>query len=146
MLFRSAVEDTLRVKDVSLVQLQEVNEELEAKVEVQEQIKEKHLEALQQELQALYSQVAGLGSQPGDTPAKVSMGMNDNEVDFDDLAQAFRNIRSTLASQMSDFSQLREQNKLFEEEMQNLEARLRNVERLKKELEHVQAADRKSVV
>ena len=135
-----AFEDTLKVKDATVVQLQEMNKELEAEVEVQEQIKEKNLEALQQELQALYSQVAGLGSQPGDTPSKVSMGMNDSEVDFDDLAQAFRNIRSTLASQMSDFSQLRTQNEQFEEEMKKLEARLRQVERLKNELEEVRAA------
>jgi len=135
-----AFEDALRVKDATVVQLQEVNKELEAEVEVQEQIKEKNIEALQQELQALYSQVTGLGSQPGDKPAKVSMGMNDSEVDFDDLAQAFRNIRSTLASQMSGFSQLRTQNEQFEEEMQKLEARLRQVERLKNELEEVRAA------
>jgi len=137
---KHAFEDTLKVKDATVVQLQEMNKELEAEVEVQEQIKEKNLEALQQELQALYSQVVGLGSQPGDKPAKVSMGMNDSEVDFDDLAQAFRNIRSTLASQMSDFSQLRAQNAQFEEEMQKLEARLRQVERLKNELEEVRAA------
>ena len=51
-----------------------------------------------------------------------------------------RNVRSTLASQISDFSQLRAQNGQLEEELQQLEARLRNVERLKKELEQVRAA------
>jgi chemotaxis protein MotB len=137
---KQAFEETLSVKDATVVQLQETNKELEAAVEVQDQIKEKNLEALKQELQALYSQVSGLGELSGATPASYSVGMNDDGVDFDDLAQAFRNVRSTLASQLSDFSQLRAQNDQLEEEMQKLEARLRHVEQLKNELEQVRAA------
>jgi chemotaxis protein MotB len=121
-------------------QLQEANKDLEAAIEVQEQIKEKNLAALKKELQALYSQVSGLGNLSGATPANFSVGMDDDGVDFDDLAQAFQSVRSTLASQMSDFSQLRAQNGQLEEELQHLEARLRHVERLKKELEQVRAA------
>ena len=137
---KQAFEETLSVKDATVVQLQETNKELEAAVEVQDQIKEKNLEALKQELQALYSQVSGLGELSGATPASYSVGMNDDGVDFDDLAQAFRNVRSTLASQLSDFLQLRAQNDQLEEEMQKLEARLRHVEQLKNELEQVRAA------
>jgi chemotaxis protein MotB len=137
---KQAFEETLSVKDATVVQLQETNKELEAAVEVQDQIKEKNLEALKQELQALYSQVSGLVELSGATPASYSVGMNDDGVDFDDLAQAFRNVRSTLASQLSDFSQLRAQNDQLEEEMQKLEARLRHVEQLKNELEQVRAA------
>jgi chemotaxis protein MotB len=137
---KQAFEETLSAKDATVVQLQEANKDLEAAIEVQEQIKEKDLEALKKELQALYSQVSGLGELSGATPANFSVGMDVDGVDFDDLAKAFRNVRSTLASQMSDFSQLRAQNGQLEEELQQLEARLRHVERLKKELEQVRAA------
>lgn len=137
---KQAFEETLRTKDATVIQLQEANEELEAVAEVQEQIREKNLEALKQELQALYSEVAGLGIPLGTPLASYSMDINDDEVDFDDLAHAFQAVRSTIASQLSDFSQLRAQNDQLEEEMQKLEARLRNVERLKKELEQVRAA------
>jgi chemotaxis protein MotB len=121
-------------------QLQEANQDLEATIEVQEQIKEKNLVALKKELQTLYSQVSGLGNLSGATPANFSVGMDDDVVDLDDLAQAFQSVRSSLASQMSDFSELRAQNGHLEEELQQLEARLRHVERLKKELEQVRAA------
>ena len=137
---RQAFEETLSAKDATVVQLQEANKDLESEIEVQEQIKEKNLEAFKKELQALYSQVSGLGDLSDATPTKFSVDMDDGVVDFDDLAQAFRNVRSTLASQMSDFSQLRAQNGQLEEELQQLEARLRHVERLKKELEQVRAA------
>jgi len=121
-------------------QLQEANQDLEATIEVQEQIKEKNLVALKNELQALYSQVSGLGNLSGVKPANFSVGIDDDVVDFDDLAQAFQSVRSSLAAQMSDFSELRAQNGHLEEELQQLEARLRHVERLKKELEQVRAA------
>lgn len=137
---KQVLEETLGEKDSTVIQLQESNQELEAAVEVQEQIKDKNFAVLKQELQALYSQVSGLGELSGATPASYSGGINDDEVDFDDLAQAFRNVRSTLASQLNDFSQLRSQNDQLEEEMEKLEARLRHVERLKKELEEVRAA------
>ncbi len=137
---KQAFEETLSLKDTTVVQLQEANKDLEAAIEVQEQVEEQNLKALKQELQALYSQVSGLGEPSSSTSENFSVGMEDDEVDFDDLTQAFRNVRSTLASQMSDFSQLRAQNGQLEEEMQKLEARLRQVERLKKELEQVRAA------
>ena len=70
------------VQEVS--QLQEANKDLEATIEVQEQIKEKNLAALKKELQALYSQVSGLGNLSGATPANFSVGMDDDGVDFDD--------------------------------------------------------------
>jgi chemotaxis protein MotB len=114
-------------------QLQEANKDLEAAIEVQEQIKEKNLETLKKELQSLYSQVAGLGNLSGVNPANFSVGIDDDVVDFDDLAQAFQSVRSSLAAQMSDFSELRAQNGQLEEELQQLEARLRHVERLKQE-------------
>jgi flagellar motor protein MotB len=134
------LEETLDKKAQTVAQLQEANKDLEATVEVQEQVKDKNLEALKQELQALYSQVTGLGKLSGATPASYADGINEDGVDFDDLAQAFRNVRSTLASQLSDFSQLRTQNEQLEEEMQKLEARLRHVEQLRTELEEVRAA------
>jgi chemotaxis protein MotB len=61
-------------------------------------------------------------------------------VDFDDFTQVFRNMRSSLASQMRDFSKLRAQNGELEEDISQLEARLQHIERLKQELEHVRAA------
>jgi chemotaxis protein MotB len=130
------LEKTVSAKDATVVQLQEANKGLEDEVEVQEQIKEKNLAAVKQALQELYAQVAGLGITPGANPVNFSSVAGD-EVDFDDLTQAFKNVRSTLASQMSDFSQLRNQNGQLEEELQKLEARLQHLGRLKKELEQV---------
>ncbi len=132
-------EENLRAKDLTVVQLQEANQELEAEVEVQEQLKDKNIERFKRELQDLYSQVTGLGGISGAQPTNFSLDMNNGEIDFDDIAKAFRDVRATLASQMNDFSQLRDQNGQLEEELEKLEARLRNVERLKKELEQVRA-------
>ena len=137
---KQSFEEALEAKDVTVAQLQEANNELEAAVEVQEQVKDKNLQALKQELQDLYAEVAGLGKLSGAPSASYTIDMNGDGVDFDNLAQAFRNVRSTLKSQMEGFAQLRKQNELLEEEMQKLEARLRHVERLKKELEEVRAA------
>ena len=39
---------------------------------------------------ALYSQVTGLGNLSGAKPDNFSVGMDDDEVDFDDLSQAFQ--------------------------------------------------------
>jgi len=137
---KQVFEETLSAKNATVVQLQEANQDLEAAIEVQEQVKEQQLETLKKEMKALYSQVTGLGNLSGAKPANFSVGMEDDEVDFDDLAQAFRNVRSALASQISDFSQLRAQNGQLEEDLQQLEARLRHVKRLKEELEQVRAA------
>jgi len=137
---KQAFEQILNVKDATVVQLQEKNKELEEMVDVQEQVKEQQLEEVKKELQTLYSQVAGLGSQPGTNPVSFSLGTEANVVDFDDVTQAFQNVRSMLAAQMKDFLQLHEQNNQLEEEMKALEARLRHVEQLKQELEQVRAA------
>ncbi len=137
---KQAFEETLEAKDTAVAQLQEANKELEAAVKAQEQIKEQQLEALKNELEALYSQVKGLGRVSGAERASTSVPFSRDFVDFDDLTQAFRGVRSTLGSQMSDFSQLLAQNGKLEEEISQLEARLRHVERLKEELEQVRAA------
>jgi len=108
-------------------QLQEANKELEAVIEVQEQVKEQQLETLKNEMKTLYSQLTGLGNLSGATPANFSLGLEDDSVDFDDLTQAFKNVRSTLASKLSDYSQLHAQNDQLEESLQKLEARLRHV-------------------
>ncbi len=125
-------------REAAVVQLQEANKDLEAEIDVQEQVKERNLNGYKQELRELYSQVNDLVSVSGAKPVNLS-GFEGDEVDFDDIGQAFRNIRSTLASQIDEFSQLRSQNDQLEEALQKLEARLRNVERLKKELELVRA-------
>jgi len=108
-------------------QLQEANKELEAVIEVQEQVKEQQLETLKNEMKTLYSQLTGLGNLSGATPANFSLGLEDDSVDFDDLTQAFKNVHSTLATKLSDYSQLRAQNDQLEESLQKLEARLRHV-------------------
>ena len=137
---KQAFEETLSAKDTTVVQLQEANKDLEAAIEVQEQVKEQQLGTLKKEMKVLYSQLTGLGNLSGAQPANFPVGLEDDGVDFDDFTQAFQNVRSTLASQMSEFSQLRSQNGQLEEDLQQLEARLRHVERLKKELEQVRAA------
>ena len=67
------LEETLRENDKTVVQLEEANKDLEAAIEVQEQIKEKNLKALKKELQALYSEVAGLGNFPEAKRANFSL-------------------------------------------------------------------------
>jgi len=127
-------------EQAEVVQLQEANKELEAVVDVQEQVKGQQLEKVRKELQTLYSQVASLGNLPGTNPVSFPLGTDANVTDFDDVTQALQNVRSMLASQMKDFSQLHAQNNQLEEEMKELEARLRHVEQLKQELEQVRAA------
>jgi len=124
---KQAFEETLSAKDATVVQLQEANKDLEAAIEVQEQVKEQQLEALKNEMKTLYSELTGLGNLSGVTPANFSFGLEDDSVDFDDLTQAFKNVRSTLASKLSDYSQLRAQNDQLEESLQKLEARIRHV-------------------
>ncbi len=135
---KQTAEGMLRIKDTTVVQLQEANKDLEDEIGVQEQVKERNLNGYKQELRELYTQVNDLVSVSGAKPVNVS-GLEGDEVDFNDIGQAFRNIRSTLASQIDEFSQLRAQNDQLEDALQKLEARLQNVERLKKELEHVRA-------
>ena len=139
------LEETLRGKDATVVQLQKGKKELEAAVEVERQDKDKHLEAIKKELQSLYAQLADLGVIPGDLSSNFTIDLDDDSLDFEDLAHAFGNVRSTLVSHMTDFSKLRSQNDQLEEEMQELEARLRHVAQLKEELEQVRA-DREAQV
>ena len=61
-------------------------------------------------------------------------------MDFDDLTAALKKVRSSLDSQLGDVSQLWEKNGHLEKELSALEARLKEVERLKKELEQVRRA------
>ena len=135
---KQAVEETLRVKDTTVVHLQEVNKKLEDEIDVQEQVQESNLNDYKQELQELYSEVNNLASLSGAKPVTFS-GLNGDPVNFDNIGEAFSHIRSTLASQIDEFSQLRAQNDQLEEALQKLEARLQHVERLKKELERVRA-------
>lgn len=134
------LQQMVELEQAEVVQLQEAKKELEAMVEVQEQVKEQQLEGLKKELQALYSQVVGLGSVAGTQPVNFSAGVGDDGVDLDDVTKAFRNLRSTLASQMSDFSQLRAQNGQLEEEIKQMEMRLQHVVQLRQELEQVRVA------
>jgi chemotaxis protein MotB len=137
---KQGFEEILNAKDTAVTQLQEANKELESVIDVQEQIKEQQVEALKNELEALYAQVDGLGHISGEGQMNSSTPFRQDPVDFDDFTQVFRNMRSSLASQMRDFSKLRAQNGELEEDISQLEARLQHIERLKQELEHVRAA------
>lgn len=137
---KQSFEERLRTKDATVVHLQEANKELEAVIEVQEQIKEQQVEALKHELEALYAQVDGAEHISGAEHVNMSVPFDKDQVDFDDFTQIFQNVRSALAAQMHDFSQLRSQNGQLEEEINQLEARLQHMERLKRELELVRAA------
>jgi chemotaxis protein MotB len=126
-------------KQTEVAQLQETKKELEQTVEVQDQIKDQHLAAVKQELEALYAQVKGLENTSGDNSITHAI-FGVEPMDFDDLAAALKKVRSSLHAQMGDVSQLREQNSQLEKEFSALEARLKEVERLKKELEQVRRA------
>lgn len=137
---KQTFEEIVGAKNTAMAQLHEANKELEAVVDVQEQIKEQQVEALKHELEALYAQVDGLGNMSVAGHVSTNAPFDGDPVDFDDFTQVFQNVRSALASQVRGFSQLRAQNGQLEEEISELEARLQHVERLKQELEHVRAA------
>jgi len=137
---KRAFEETLRTKDETVDQLQEANKELEAVIDVQEQIKEQQVEALKIEFETLYAQVDGLGHMSDAGHVNTSAPFGRDLVDFDDFTKVFQNVRAALASQMRDFSKLREQNGQLEEGINQLEARLQHIERLKQELERVRTA------
>ena len=130
------LQQVVEAKQIEVAQLQETKKELEQTVEVQDQIKEQHLAAVKQELEALYSQVKGLQDASGDHSITHAI-FEVEPVDFDDLTAALKKVRSSLNAQMGDVSRLREQNSQLEKEFSALEARLKEVERLKKELEQV---------
>jgi chemotaxis protein MotB len=126
-------------KQTEVAQLQETKKELEQTVEVQDQIKDQHLAAVKQELEALYAQVKGLENTSGDNSITHAI-FGVEPMDFDDLAAALKKVRSSLHAQMGDVSQLREQNSQLEKEFSALEAKLKEVERLKKESKQVRRA------
>lgn len=130
------LENVVKSHVVKVSELQETKKELEQAVEVQEQIKELQLAKVKNELQNLYAQVLGLTAEHGD-PVTMPKMFGKDAIDFDDLSQAFQHLRGTLGNQMEEFSQLREQNLLLGQELSSLEHRLKDVERLKQELEKV---------
>lgn len=130
------LENVVKSQDVKVTELQETRKELEQAVEVQEQIKEQQLAKVKKELESLYAEVLGLTTKQGD-PSTVPQMFGTDSIDFDDLSKAFQQLRGTLGNQVGEFSQLREQNQLLGQELSSLENRLKDVERLKQELEKV---------
>ncbi|MDR4495483.1 MAG: OmpA family protein [Nitrospirales bacterium] len=130
------LEQAMTSRDVRVTELQETKKELEQAVEVQEQIKEQQLANVKKELESLYAQVLGVTHQDGDS-FTVPQIFGTGSIDFDDLGTAFQHLRGTLDAQVAEFSQLREQNRLLGKELSGLEDRLKEVERLKQELEQV---------
>lgn len=133
------LEQVIGTQEATVRQLEETKKELEHTVDVQDQIKEQQLAAVKQELETLYSQVHGLENTSGNN-SLVAPIFGVEPVDFDDLTAALKKVRSTLNEQVGDFSQLRNQNNQLEKELSALEARLKEVDRLKRELEQVRLA------
>lgn len=136
---KQGLEQAMGAQETTVTQLQETNRKLEHAVEVQDQIKEQQLAAVKNELETLYEQIHGLGNTSGETLPDNSV-FTVEPVDFDDLAAALKKVRSSLDTQVGDFTQLREQNSQLEKELSALEDRLKEVERLKNELEQVRRA------
>lgn len=132
---KQAVEE----KQTEVMQLQETKVALEHTVEVQDQIKEEQLAAVQQEVETLYTQIRKLGNAEGVGSLSDPL-FRGEPVDFHDLRAALTKIRSGLDGQIGRVSLLREENSLLEKELSALEARLKEVERLKYELELVRKA------
>lgn len=126
-------------KQTEVIQLQETKVALEHTVEVQDQIKEEQLAAVQQEVEALYTQIRRLGNTEGVSSLPDPL-FGGEPVDFQDLRAALTKIRSGLDGQIGRVSHLRKENSLLEKELSALEARLKEVERLKHELELVRKA------
>ncbi|MEO8324255.1 MAG: OmpA family protein [Nitrospirota bacterium] len=133
------LQQAVEEKQTEVMQLQETKVALEHTVEVQDQIKEEQLAAVQQEVEALYTQIRKLGNTEGvgSLPDPLFGG---EPVNFHDLRAALTKIRSGLDGQIGQVSHLREENSLLEKELSALEARLKEVERLKHELELVRKA------
>ncbi|HNP28994.1 MAG TPA: OmpA family protein [Nitrospirales bacterium] len=133
------LQQAVEEKQTEVMKLQETKTALEHTVEVQDQIKEEQLAAVQQEVEALYRQIRKLGSTEGNVSLPDPL-FGGEPVDFHDLAAALTKVRSGLDGQISQMSHLRAQNGLLENELSALEARLKEVERLKHELELVRKA------
>ena len=133
------LQQAVEEKQTEVMQLQETKTALEHTVEVQDQIKEEQLAVVQQEVEALYTQIRKLGNSEG-TFSLTDPLFGGEPVDFHDLRSALTKIRSGLDGQIGQVSHLREQNSLLEKELSALEARLKEVERLKHELVLVRKA------
>lgn len=133
------LQQAVEEKQIEVMQLQETKTALEHTVEVQDQMKEEQFAAVQQEVEALYTQIRKLGNAE-ETVSLADPLFGGEPVDFHDLAAALAKVRSGLNGQISQMSHLREQNGLLENELSALEARLKEVERLKHELELVRKA------
>ena len=136
---KKGLEQVVQANQTTVAQLQETKKELEQRIEVQDQIQEQQLNTVKKELETLYAQVLGLAD-PQKIPSAATPIFETGSVDFDDLNKAFQQVRNTLDAQVADFSQLRDQNRLLEQDLTALEVRLKDVERLKKELEQVRKA------
>ncbi|WNM61434.1 OmpA family protein [Candidatus Nitrospira neomarina] len=133
------LQQAVEEKQTEVLQLQDTKTALEHTVEVQDQMKEEQLAAVQQEVEALYTQIRKLvNSEGGGSLTDPLFG--GEPLDFHDLAAALTKVRSGLDGQISQMSHLREQNGQLEKELSALEARLKEVERLKHELELVRKA------
>lgn len=135
------LQQAVEEKQTEVMQLQETKMALEHTVEVQDQIKEEQLAAVQQEVEALYTQIRKLGNTEG-VGSLPDHFFGGEPVDFQDLRAALSRIRSGLDGQIGQVSHLREENSLLEKELSALEARLKEVERLKHELELVKKLER----
>jgi chemotaxis protein MotB len=131
------LQQVVQEKQAEIAKLQAIKTELEQTVEVQDQMKEQHFTEVKQELEALYAQVQGRDEMSGEEALAVPL-FEVEPVDFDDLTDAIKHVRSILDIHVGDTSQLQKQNSLLEEELSSLESRLKEVERLKDELEQVQ--------
>ena len=150
------LEETIDTKENEVLQLQEQKQDLEETIDTKAQVvtqlqdekrdlakeKEQQLETIRGELDALYSQVAGLSDVAGSGETFVGVtGFNGTDVnDLSEMAAAFQRIRESLQGQIDHFTQLQQKNSELEQSLSQLEARLQDVERLKEELEQVRAA------
>ena len=137
---KQELEKTIETKETAVVRLQEKNVDLVDEVKLKEQEKEEQLQAVKSELQTLYSEIAGLQELTGVGSFSKGSLEGDDLSDLSNMAKAFQHVRDTLQSQIDHFSQLQQNNKALEQNLVQLEDRLKNVERLKRELEEVRAA------
>ena len=136
---KDLVKDLERIEG-AVVRLKQDKEELRGDITEREQAKDEQLQRLKKELETIYQDVLGMGGLSGNTTRQEGPLFSSGPIDFGDLARAIQNMRTTMETQMKEFSQLRNLNAQMDKDLTALEARLQGVDRLRKELEAMRTA------
>ncbi len=127
-------------REQELIQLRQEKDGLSEDLNTYEQVKNQRVQDLKKDLEAIYRDIKGMGNFSGD-PSLTGDGplFASDSVDFVDLAEALRTMRSSMKNQMEEYSKLRDMNAQLEKNLDALEDRLQVVDQLRKELDAMRA-------